>query len=80
MAGAFICTAMDTTTMTEKVTQGVWLGYEPSSGIGGVDLEGTDSRERGENATAFERKSALFALAVSEVLVINLWYAAQHLN
>lgn len=33
-----------------------------------MDVEGTDGRERGEDQD-FERKSALFALATSEVLV-----------
>ena len=37
-----------------------------------MDVEGTDGRERGEDQD-FERKSALFSLASSEVLIINLW-------
>ena len=37
-----------------------------------MDVEGTDGRERGEDQD-FERKSALFALATSEVLIVNLW-------
>ena len=37
-----------------------------------MDVEGTDGRERGEDQD-FERKSALFALATSEVLIINIW-------
>lgn len=37
-----------------------------------LDVEGTDGRERGENQD-FERKSALFSLAIAEVLIINLW-------
>ncbi len=37
-----------------------------------MDVEGTDGRERGEDQD-FERKSALFALATSEVLLINIW-------
>lgn len=37
-----------------------------------MDVEGTDGRERGEDQD-FERKSALFSLASSEVLLINLW-------
>lgn len=54
-----------------------------------MDVEGTDGRERGEDQVRmlcdllvlefycflqdFERKSALFSLASSEVLLINLW-------
>lgn len=37
------------------------------------DLEGSDGRERGEDDTTFEKQSALFALAISDVLLINLW-------
>lgn len=37
-----------------------------------MDVEGTDGRERGEDQD-FERKSSLFALATSEVLMINIW-------
>lgn len=49
------------------------MGYDPSSGIVVMDLEGTDSRERGEDAGPYERKSALFALALSEIVMINIW-------
>lgn len=37
-----------------------------------MDVEGTDGRERGEDQD-FERKSALFSLASSEVLIVNIW-------
>ncbi|ODQ67957.1 protein SEY1 [Nadsonia fulvescens var. elongata DSM 6958] len=37
-----------------------------------MDVEGTDGRERGDDQD-FERKSALFALATSEVIIINIW-------
>lgn len=37
-----------------------------------MDVEGVDGRERGDDNT-FERRSSLFALAVSEVLIINMW-------
>jgi hypothetical protein len=38
-----------------------------------MDLEGSDGRERGEDDTTFERQSALFALACSDVLMINMF-------
>jgi hypothetical protein len=38
-----------------------------------MDLEGSDGRERGEDDTNFERQSALFALAVADCLLINIW-------
>lgn len=56
-----------------QVTQGVWLGRDATKGIIVMDLEGTDSRERGEDAASYERKSALFALALAEVLIVNIW-------
>ncbi|KAH9664989.1 protein ROOT HAIR DEFECTIVE 3 [Citrus sinensis] len=46
-------------------------GIEPCTLI--MDLEGTDGRERGEDDTAFEKQSALFALAVSDIVLINMW-------
>ncbi|KAK4531534.1 hypothetical protein CCYA_CCYA08G2391 [Cyanidiococcus yangmingshanensis] len=65
---------MDASLGRYQVTRGIWLGVDARSGrILVLDLEGTDSRERGETAASFERKSALFALALAEVLVINVW-------
>jgi len=64
---------MDAAAGRSQTTQGVWAGRDPQAPILLLDLEGTDSRERGEEAATFERKSSLFALALSEVLVINLW-------
>ncbi|KAL9264775.1 ROOT HAIR DEFECTIVE 3-like protein, partial [Drosera capensis] len=58
-----------------QTTQGIWLGN--STGLEGhtlvMDLEGTDGNERGEDDTAFEKRSALFALAVSNVVLVNMW-------
>ncbi|KAE9453498.1 hypothetical protein C3L33_14610, partial [Rhododendron williamsianum] len=39
-----------------------------------MDVEGSDGRERGEDDTAFERRSGLFALAVSHIVLINMFY------
>ncbi|TVU34204.1 hypothetical protein EJB05_16035 [Eragrostis curvula] len=56
-------------------TKGIWLAkaqdIEPCTLV--MDLEGTDGRERGEDDTAFEKQSALFALAVSDIVLINMW-------
>jgi len=38
------------------------------------DIEGTDSAERGEDRISFEQTTSLFALALSNVLIINMWY------
>ncbi|EHK15872.1 uncharacterized protein TRIVIDRAFT_80219 [Trichoderma virens Gv29-8] len=68
-------------TERRQTTKGIWVSKnkrETSSGtkmadnILVMDVEGTDGRERGEDQD-FERKSALFALATSEVLLINIW-------
>lgn len=70
--GTQFCT-MDESSGRYQVTQGVWMGISTASPILVFDLEGTDSRERGESAANFERKIALFALALSEVLIVNIW-------
>ena len=67
-----------------QTTKGIWMSKNKKgtakNGQGGgmaenilvMDVEGTDGRERGEDQD-FERKSALFALATSEVLIVNIW-------
>lgn len=62
-----------------QTTKGIWLSKNKKGGDGSMadnilvmDVEGTDGRERGEDQD-FERKSALFALATSEVLIVNIW-------
>lgn len=71
-----------------QTTKGIWMskdkkGPVETGAVGGerrktaenilvMDVEGTDGRERGEDQD-FERKSALFALATSEVLIVNIW-------
>jgi hypothetical protein len=39
-----------------------------------LDIEGTDSKERGEARLNFEQTTSLFALAMSDILLINMWY------
>ena len=61
-----------------QTTKGIWLAENKSAAKGMadnilvMDVEGTDGRERGEDQD-FERKSSLFALATSEVLMVNIW-------
>ena len=63
-----------------QTTKGIWMSKnkreDSSRGMAEnilvMDVEGTDGRERGEDQD-FERKSALFALATSEVLIVNIW-------
>ncbi|KAL9248871.1 ROOT HAIR DEFECTIVE 3 homolog 1-like protein [Drosera capensis] len=57
-----------------QTTKGIWLtrceGFEPCTLV--MDLEGTDGDERGEDDTTFEKQSALFALSVSDIMLINI--------
>ena len=67
----------------KQTTKGIWMSKNKKEHVSGeqkkmadnvlvMDVEGTDGRERGEDQD-FERKSALFALATSEVLIVNIW-------
>ncbi|GFQ04473.1 protein root hair defective 3 homolog 2 [Phtheirospermum japonicum] len=66
---------MDAFKGRSQTTKGVWIakavGIEPFTIV--MDLEGTDGRERGEDDTTFEKQSALFALAVADIVLINMW-------
>ncbi|WOK91346.1 protein ROOT HAIR DEFECTIVE 3 [Canna indica] len=66
---------MDAFRGRSQTTKGIWLAkcanIEPFTVV--MDLEGSDGRERGEDDTAFENQSALFALAVSDIVLINMW-------
>ncbi|XP_050145047.1 protein ROOT HAIR DEFECTIVE 3 homolog 2-like isoform X4 [Malus sylvestris] len=66
---------MDAYSGRSQTTKGIWIakcvGIEPCTIA--MDLEGTDGRERGEDDTTFEKQSALFALAVSDIVLINMW-------
>ncbi|KAG2128946.1 RHD3/Sey1 [Suillus bovinus] len=59
-------------TRRQQTTKGIWMCRGQDMSVMVMDVEGTDGRERGEDQD-FERKSALFSLASSEVLLINLW-------
>ncbi|KAF8348393.1 RHD3/Sey1 [Amanita rubescens] len=59
-------------TKRQQTTKGIWMCRAKDSNILVMDVEGTDGRERGEDQD-FERKSALFSLASSEILIVNLW-------
>ncbi|KAJ3985596.1 RHD3/Sey1 [Lentinula detonsa] len=59
-------------TKRQQTTKGIWMCRGKDMNIMVMDVEGTDGRERGEDQD-FERKSALFSLASSEVLIVNLW-------
>ncbi|RYR40496.1 hypothetical protein Ahy_A09g046250 isoform C [Arachis hypogaea] len=66
----------DKTYIWSQTTKGIWIarcaGIEPCTLV--LDLEGTDGMEHGEeDDTSFESQSALFALAVSDIVLINMW-------
>ncbi|KAG6754339.1 hypothetical protein POTOM_042371 [Populus tomentosa] len=67
---------MDAHEGRRQTTQGIWMG----KGIGiepftiAMDVEGSDSGERAqEGTTTFEKQSALFALAIADIVIINMW-------
>ncbi|KAK3188901.1 hypothetical protein Dsin_028462 [Dipteronia sinensis] len=66
---------MDAYRGRSQTTKGIWMakcvGIEPFTIA--MDLEGTDGRERGEDDTVFEKQSALFALAIADIVLINMW-------
>ncbi|KAG5523360.1 hypothetical protein RHGRI_035246 [Rhododendron griersonianum] len=60
-----------------KTTKGIWMArcadIEPCTLV--MDVEGSDGEERKDD-TAFERRSGLFALAVSHIVLINMFYTS----
>ncbi|GAA5981785.1 hypothetical protein JCM10908_004608 [Rhodotorula pacifica] len=67
-------TRFDVMSETERrqTTKGIWMSKGQDMDVLVMDVEGTDGRERGEDQD-FERKSALFSMAVAEVLIVNIW-------
>lgn len=55
-----------------QTTKGIWCSRDPEAPILVLDVEGTDGHERAQDED-FERKSSLFALAISEVLIVNMF-------
>eukprot|EP00484_Ammonia_sp_Unknown_P018069 CAMPEP_0197027940 /NCGR_PEP_ID=MMETSP1384-20130603/7789_1 /TAXON_ID=29189 /ORGANISM="Ammonia sp." /LENGTH=822 /DNA_ID=CAMNT_0042456869 /DNA_START=23 /DNA_END=2491 /DNA_ORIENTATION=+ len=67
---------MDHTKGRRQVTTGIWIGSCPRArDLMILDLEGTDSAERKQNRSNFERQTSLMALTLSEILIINMWAA-----
>ncbi|GIL45756.1 hypothetical protein Vafri_2910 [Volvox africanus] len=67
---------MDAMAGRGQTTKGIWMSKSPKvteTTVLVMDLEGSDGRERGEDDTNFERQSALFALSVADVLLVNIW-------
>ncbi|KAK9811028.1 hypothetical protein WJX73_007637 [Symbiochloris irregularis] len=69
-------TEMNAMSGRQQTTKGIWMAQatkvqEPLTLV--LDLEGSDGRERGEDDNSFERQSSLFALAITDILVVNMW-------
>jgi len=64
---------MDTAYGRTQTTKGVWLSHSNEMSLIIMDLEGTDSKERGDLGKTFEQSTALFALAMADVLIVNMW-------
>ncbi|KAL1538434.1 protein ROOT HAIR DEFECTIVE 3 2-like [Salvia divinorum] len=65
---------MNAQTGRSKTTNGIWIAKAPHIEPTVVlDLEGTDGNEKGEDDTAFEKQSALFAIAIAHTVIINMW-------
>jgi hypothetical protein len=68
----------------KRTTRGIWISrargpqLTPERLV--LDLQGSDSIESGESARAFERRSALFALAMSETMIINIHFKVRALG
>ena len=56
-----------------QTTQGIWTFLSNEYDTIVFDVEGTDAKERGDDRFKFEQCSSLFALAMADVLLINMW-------
>lgn len=59
----------------QQTTKGIWMApcHEGSTLNLVFDIEGTDSKERGDQRTTFEQTTSMLALAIADVLMINMW-------
>ena len=64
---------LDSSKGRNQTTKGIWMARNPEGSILVFDIEGTDSKERGEQRMTFEQTTSLFALAIADVLLINMW-------
>ena len=66
---------MDQSKGRSQTTKGIWTSTDKDEKIIILDIEGTDSKERGDQMMTFEQTTSLFALAMSDILLINMWYS-----
>lgn len=65
---------MNSSVRRGQTTKGVWIAGEKNQQVLIIDCEGTDSKSRSEEDRGkFEHSSSLFALAMSDVLIVNMW-------
>lgn len=56
-----------------QTTKGIVFSWDPTRQFLILDVEGIDSRERGDSGHIFEQATSLLALAMSDVFMINMW-------
>lgn len=66
-------TVMNEQSQRKQTTKGIWTHISPQYKLMLLDIEGADSRERWEEKASFEKRTALFGLVISNVLMINVW-------
>lgn len=62
---------LDTLKDRHRCTRGVWS--ENNGKFNVIDTEGFDSVERNKSERIIERQIALFCLAISDVIIVNVW-------
>ena len=70
---------MDSSRGRHQTTKGLWVSADAGRKGSGtstlvIDVEGTDSKERGEDRLTFEHRASLFCLALADVVIVNMWY------
>lgn len=61
--------------VTNATTKGIHASTsQHSPATVALDVEGSDSRDRGRDGRAFQNRCAGFAAAISDVILLNMWY------
>ena len=63
---------MDKSKGHSQTTKGIWCSTSRKGDVLILDIEGTDSKERGDSRITFEQTTSLFALAMADILMINM--------
>ena len=63
---------MDKAKGRQQTTKGIWCACAKGGEMLVLDVEGTDGREK-EDQKEFEGKSALFSLALTDIMMVNMW-------